>query len=81
MSDLISYAQIANILLAVVGTFAWAGLRFLWSKVDKMQGAQNKFEVHVATEYARIEHIGSMRNEIINHLQRIEDRLDRKADK
>ena len=81
MNDTISYSQIASILLAVTGTLAWAGLRWLWQKVEKLQTSQNEFQVHVATEYARIEHIGAMRNEIINHLQRIEDRLDRKADK
>ena len=76
-----AYGDIITALLAVLGTVSWAGVKLLWSKVDKQAASLNDFRVHVAQEYVRTEVIGSMRSEIINHLERIEDRLDRKADK
>lgn len=75
------YVEIITTLLAVLGTISWAGVKLLWNKVDGHAASLNDFRVHVAQEYVRTEVIGSMRSEIINHLQRIEDRIDHKVDK
>ena len=62
---------------AVMGWF----LRELWVMVKEMKKDIGDLEVHVSANFVRKDELKDLRNEIINHLLRIEDKLDGKADK
>ena len=56
-------------------------LRELWVMVKEMKQDIGDLEVHVSGNYVRKDELKDLKNEIINHLLRIEDKLDQKADK
>lgn len=62
---------------AVMGWF----LRELWVMVKEMKKDIGDLEVEVSANFVRKDELRDFRNEIINHLIRIEAKLDGKADK
>lgn len=62
---------------AVMGWF----LRELWVMVKEMKKDIGDLEVHVSANFVRRDELKDLKNEIINHLLRIEDKLDNKVDK
>jgi len=84
----LDFWQIANSVLGVVGVGAVTLVKMLWKRSDdnakSIQEAKDAlvaFKVEAAEKYVRYEVLGKLRDEIIGHLQRIEDRMDRKVDK
>jgi hypothetical protein len=62
---------------AVMGWF----LRELWVMVKEMKKDLGDLEVEVSGNFVRKDELRDFRNEIVNHLIRIEAKLDGKADK
>ena len=82
------YWQIINAVLGLLGAGAIVVVKIMWSRSDvNAQAIQTvredlvTFRVQAAETYVRYEVLGKLRDEIITHLQRIEDRLEKKADK
>lgn len=62
---------------AVMGWF----LRELWVMVKEMKKDIGDLEVEMSANFVRRDELRDFRNEIVNHLIRIEAKLDGKADK
>lgn len=80
--------QLFNILFAVVGVLGGWWMKAMWEavkdleKADHALGAQvADLKVLVAGGYVRTEQFESMSKAIFSKLDRIEDKLDGKADK
>jgi hypothetical protein len=56
-------------------------LRVIWSKTEKTQDALNTFKTYVADEYVKQSRLETLETKIMAKLDRIEEKLDLKADK
>lgn len=70
-------SMILSVASAVMGWF----LRELWVMVKEMKNDISDLEISVGSNYVRKDELRDFRNEIINHLVRIEAKLDGKVDK
>lgn len=80
--------QLFNVLFALVGVLGGWWMKAMWEAIksleqaDKALGSQvADLKVLVAGEYVRTEQFDSMGKAIFAKLDRIEDKLDGKADK
>lgn len=69
--------MILSVASAVMGWF----LRELWVMVKEMKKDLGDLEVEVSGNFVRKDELRDFRNEIIQHLIRIEAKLDNKQDK
>lgn len=67
-------------LSVVCGVMGWF-LRELWNAVKDLEETVSALKDKVNTDFVRKEDVRDFRNEVINHLVRIESKLDNKADK
>ena len=79
---------IIQTLLGIVGAGLTMVVKVLWGRtvtnaeaVQKAHDDLTKFRVEAAEKYVRNETLKTIRDEIIGHLDRLETKLDRKADK
>lgn len=70
-------SMILSVASAVMGWF----LRELWVMVKEMKKDLGDLEVEVSGNFVRKDELRDFRNEIIQHLIRIEAKLDMKVDK
>lgn len=80
--------QLFNVLVAVVGVLGGWWMKAMWEAVKDLENADHTLsnqvsdlKVLVAGGYVRTEQFASMSNAIFSKLDRIEDKLDGKADK
>ena len=66
-----------SVACTVMGWF----LRELWSAVKELKEDVTNLKDKINQEFVRKEEVRDLRNEIINHLIRIEAKLDNKQDK
>jgi cell division protein FtsB len=67
--------------MALVGSLGGWLLRTLWSSVDRMRQNMTELETRLPDIYARRDDLAAHITSIMDGLRRIEDKLDRKADK
>lgn len=67
-------------LSVVCGVMGWF-LRELWSAVKDLKEDVSNLKDKINQDFVRKEEVRDFRNEIINHLIRIESKLDSKQDK
>lgn len=70
-------SMVLTLCSAVMGWF----LRELWTAVKDLKKDIGDLEVYVSANYVKRDELKDFRNEIIQHLIRIESKLDSKADK
>jgi hypothetical protein len=80
--------QLFNILFAMLGVFGGWWMKAMWDAVKELEKADRELskqvgdlKVLVAGGYVRIEQFESMSKALFAKLDRIEDKLDGKADK
>lgn len=80
--------QLFNVLFAIVGVLGGWWMKAMWEAVKDLEGADHALsnqvadlKVLVAGGYVRTEQFDSMSKAIFSKLDRIEDKLDGKADK
>lgn len=80
--------QLFNVLFALVGVLGGWWMKAMWEAIKSLEQADNALgnqvadlKVLVAGEYVRTEQFDSMVKAIFAKLDRIEDKLDGKADK
>ena len=73
-------SYLSMILSVVSGVMGWF-LRELWVAVKELKEDINNLEVSVSANFVRKDELRDFRNEIIQHLIRIEAKLDNKQDK
>ena len=73
-------SYLSMILSVVSGVMGWF-LRELWVAVKELKEDINNLEVSVSSNFVRKDELKDFRNEIIQHLIRIEAKLDNKQDK
>jgi hypothetical protein len=80
--------QIFNVLFAIVGVLGGWWMKAMWEAVKDLERADHALsnqvadlKVLVAGGYVRTEQFDSMSKAIFSKLDRIEDKLDGKADK
>ena len=73
-------SYLSMILSVVSGVMGWF-LRELWVAVKDLKEDINNLEVSVSSNFVRKDELRDFRNEIIQHLIRIEAKLDSKQDK
>lgn len=80
--------QLFNVLVAVVGVLGGRWMKAMWEAVKDLENADHTLsnqvsdlKVLVAGGYVRTEQFASMSKAIFSKLDRIEDKLDGKADK
>lgn len=80
--------QLFNVLFAIVGVFVGWWMRAMWEAVKDLEKADQSLsnqvadlKVLVAGGYVRTEQFDSLSKAIFAKLDRIEDKLDGKADK
>lgn len=73
-------SYLSMILSVVSGVMGWF-LRELWVAVKDLKEDINNLEVSVSMNFVRKDELRDFRNEIVQHLIRIEAKLDSKQDK
>ncbi len=80
--------QLFNVLFALVGVFGGWWMKAMWEAINDLKRTDMELskqvgdlKVLVAGGYVRTEQFDSMSKAIFNKLDRIEDKLDGKADK
>lgn len=64
----------------ICGVMGWF-LRELWNTVKDLEESVSTLKDKINSDFVRKEEVRDFRNEVINHLIRIESKLDSKADK
>lgn len=80
--------SILNSILGLFGAVAVMAVKVMWSRTSEnakatevVMAALTAFRIEAAEKYVRYEVLGQFKNEILDHLVRIENKLDNKADK
>jgi hypothetical protein len=88
VDDWQNFRWVLDILLVIVGTVMWFLMRKLIADVEALGKALDAYKLHVAENYVTqpamtkaFEAITSHLAEVFRKLERIDDKLDKKADK
>ena len=68
---------LTGVVMAGIGWFC----RELWDAVQALRSDLQKLEVRISAEYVRYDRLQDALRPVMEHLKRIEDKLDDKADK
>jgi len=80
--------DVIQLFLGALSAGALLLLKMLWARMQTIEKTaaeaatgMTNFRVEVAQNYVRYDVLKTVRDEIINHLDRLESKLDRKVDK
>ena len=80
--------QLFNIVIAIIGALGGWLMRIMWQSLKDLQSRDQALsdkvgaiEVLVAGQYSKRTDVDAMANALFSKLDRIEDKLDKKADK
>ena len=73
------WQSVNTVLGLVAGGAIWL-VKILWARTENNAEKLTKFQLHVAETYAPYAALAAMRKEIVDHLVRIENRIDNRRD-
>lgn len=76
-----SYQELFNIAIAIVGALGGWWLNTMWSVMRELEKKVASIDVLVAGSYVKRDELTQLSNVLFEKLDRIDQKLDRKADK